>query len=104
MAAHFKTQLKNQEVTESGTATLHCELTKPVDLVVWMKDEKVLKPSEKYRMRLEGRFAELSIQDLEVPDAGSYTCMCGDQKTKATLKVNGNMSLQLILFRFLVCS
>ncbi|XP_029139630.1 obscurin [Protobothrops mucrosquamatus] len=88
VAAHFKTQLKNQEVTESGTATLHCELTKAVDSVVWMKDEEVLKPSEKYRMRLEGRFAELSIQDLEVPDAGSYTCVCGDQKTKATLKVN----------------
>ncbi|KAG8138687.1 hypothetical protein E2320_001556 [Naja naja] len=88
VAAQFKTQLKNQEVTESGTATLHCELTKAVDLIMWMKDEKVLKPSEKYRMRLEGRFAELSIQDLEVPDAGSYTCMCGDQKTKATLKVN----------------
>ncbi|KAL7977784.1 hypothetical protein Chor_014591 [Crotalus horridus] len=88
VAAHFKTQLKNQEVTESGTATLHCELTKAVDSVVWMKDEEVLKPSEKYRMRLEGRFAELSIQDLEVPDAGSYTCVCGDQKTTATLKVN----------------
>ncbi|KAK9396008.1 obscurin [Crotalus adamanteus] len=88
VAAHFKTQLKNQEVTESGTATLHCELTKAVDSVVWMKDEEVLKPSEKYRMRLEGRFAELSIQDLEVPDAGSYTCVCGDQKTRATLKVN----------------
>ncbi|XP_053118296.1 obscurin isoform X21 [Hemicordylus capensis] len=88
LAAHFKTQLKNEEATESGTATLHCELTKAVDSVEWMKDQMVLKQSNKYRMRLEGRFAELTIQDLELTDAGSYTCVCGDQKTTAALKVN----------------
>ncbi|XP_066483103.1 obscurin isoform X3 [Tiliqua scincoides] len=88
LAAHFKTQLKNEEATESGTATLHCELSKAVDSVEWMKDHKVLKQSDKYKMRLEGRFAELTIQDLEVTDAGSYTCVCGDQKTSAAVKVN----------------
>lgn len=61
-----------------------------VDSVEWKKDQKVLKPSDKYKMRLEGRFAELTIQDLEVTDAGNYTCVCGDQKTIAAVKVNGN--------------
>nr|XP_028607457.1 LOW QUALITY PROTEIN: obscurin [Podarcis muralis] len=88
LAAQIKVGLKNEEATESGTATLHCELTKAVDSVEWLKDQKVLKPSEKYRMRLEGRFAELTIQDLELTDAGSYTCVCGDQKTTAAVKVN----------------
>nr|XP_060639353.1 obscurin [Anolis sagrei ordinatus] len=88
LPAQFKKQLKNEEATESGTATLQCELTKAVDSVEWMKDQKVLEPSDKYRMRLEGRFAELTIQDLEPGDAGSYTCVCGDLKTTAALKVN----------------
>ncbi|KAJ7322096.1 hypothetical protein JRQ81_018383, partial [Phrynocephalus forsythii] len=88
LPVHFKTELKNEEATESGTATFHCELTKAVDSVEWMKDQKALKPSDKYRMRLEGRFAELTIQDLELTDAGSYTCVVVDQKTTATLKVN----------------
>uniref|UniRef100_G1KFS2 Obscurin, cytoskeletal calmodulin and titin-interacting RhoGEF n=1 Tax=Anolis carolinensis TaxID=28377 RepID=G1KFS2_ANOCA len=88
LPAQFKTQLKNEEATESGTATLQCELTKAVDSIEWMKEQKVLEPSDKYRMRLEGRFAELTIQDLEPADAGSYTCVCGDLKTTATLKVN----------------
>ncbi|XP_015279814.1 PREDICTED: obscurin, partial [Gekko japonicus] len=88
LAAQFKKELKDEEATESGTATLHCELTKAVDSVEWMKDQKVLKPSDKFRMRIEGRFAELTVQDLELTDAGSYTCVCGDQKTTAALKVN----------------
>ncbi|XP_062979003.1 obscurin [Elgaria multicarinata webbii] len=88
VAAHFKTKLKNEEATESGSATLQCELTKAVGSVEWMKDQKVLTPSDKYRMRLEGRFAELTIQDLEAADAGNYTCVYGEQKTTAALKVN----------------
>uniref|UniRef100_A0ABM5GMQ0 Obscurin isoform X5 n=1 Tax=Pogona vitticeps TaxID=103695 RepID=A0ABM5GMQ0_9SAUR len=88
LPVHFKMELKNEEATESGTATFHCELSKAVDSVEWMKDQTSLKPSEKYRMRLEGRFAELTIQDLELTDAGSYTCVCAEQKTTAALKVN----------------
>lgn len=86
----FKKELKNEEATESGTATLQCELTKAVELVEWMKDQTALKPNDKYRMRLEGRFAELTVQDLELTDAGNYTCVCGGQKSTAALKVNGN--------------
>ncbi|XP_062424693.1 obscurin isoform X1 [Rhea pennata] len=84
----FKKELKNEEATESGTATLQCELSKAVGLVEWRKGEKVLMPNGKYKMRREGRFAELVIQDLELTDAGSYTCVCEDQKTTATLQVN----------------
>lgn len=91
LPARFKKELKNEEATESGTATLQCELTKAVDSVEWTKDDKVLKPSGKYRMRQEGRFAELIIQDLDLKDAGNYTCVCGGQKTTAALTVNGKL-------------
>uniref|UniRef100_A0A8C0EE14 Obscurin n=1 Tax=Bubo bubo TaxID=30461 RepID=A0A8C0EE14_BUBBB len=84
----FKKELKNEEATESGTATLQCELSQAVDSVEWRKDGKVLMPNGKYKMRREGRFVELVIQDLDLTDAGSYTCVCGDQKTTAALRVN----------------
>ncbi|XP_074757193.1 obscurin isoform X8 [Athene noctua] len=84
----FKKELKNEEATESGTATLQCELSQAVDSVEWRKDGKVLMPNGKYKMRQEGRFVELVIQDLDLTDAGSYTCVCGDQKTTAALRVN----------------
>ncbi|XP_035173163.1 obscurin isoform X5 [Oxyura jamaicensis] len=88
LPVRFKKELKNEEATESGTATLQCELSKAGSSVEWRKDGKVLMPNGKYKMRREGRFAELVIQDLDLTDAGSYTCVCEDQKTTATLRVN----------------
>lgn len=40
-------------------------------------------------MRQDGAVAKLIIHDLDVEDAGDYTCVCGDQQTTATLTVNG---------------
>lgn len=88
----FKRELKNEEGTESGTATLQCELSQAGGSLEWRKDGKVLVPSSKYKMRQEGRFVELVIQELDLTDAGSYTCVCGDQTTTAALTVNGNHS------------
>ncbi|XP_035173164.1 obscurin isoform X6 [Oxyura jamaicensis] len=83
----FKTDLKDLEAEESGTATLHCELTKPA-VVEWKKGQEVLKASSKYKMRQDGAVAKLLIHELDVEDAGDYTCVCGDQQTTATLTVN----------------
>lgn len=97
LPVRFKQELKNEEATESGTATLQCELSQAVGSVEWTKDGKVLKPNSKYKMRQEGRFVELVVQDLDLTDAGSYTCVCGDQKTTAALRVNGNSSSRVSL-------
>uniref|UniRef100_A0A8C3XNQ5 Ig-like domain-containing protein n=1 Tax=Chelydra serpentina TaxID=8475 RepID=A0A8C3XNQ5_CHESE len=88
----FKEELKSLEATENGAATLRCELTKAAP-VEWKKGHKVLKASEKYKMRQEGAMAELTICNLEVKDTGDYTCVCGDQQTTATLTVNGKNKL-----------
>ncbi|XP_010188966.1 PREDICTED: obscurin-like, partial [Mesitornis unicolor] len=88
LPVRFKKELRNEEATESGTATLQCELSRAVGSVEWRKDGKVLGPNGKYKMRQEGRFVELVIQDLDLTDAGSYSCVCGDQKTTAALRVN----------------
>lgn len=87
----FKKELKDVGATESGTATLLCELTK-VAPVQWMKEEKKLTENNKYRIRQEDTVTELVIHDLETQDAGRYTCVCGDQKTSAVLTVNGKTS------------
>lgn len=77
------------EATEDGTAAFCCELNKPVAAVGWRKGDRALEPSGKFTMRCEGTIAELVIRDLELADAGDYTCCYGDQKTTAALKVNG---------------
>lgn len=92
----FKGELKNEEVLEGASVSLRCELSKAAP-VQWKIGSKVLKASDKYEMREHGTTAELVIHDLEVKDAGDYTCVCGDQKTSATLTVHGKKtSLSLI--------
>lgn len=46
-------------------------------------------------MRQDNVLAELEICDLELQDAGDYTCVCGDQHTVASLTVNGKFILQM---------
>nr|DBA25321.1 TPA: hypothetical protein GDO54_012866 [Pyxicephalus adspersus] len=88
LPARFSKELTNVEATEGGTSAMHCEVTKPSASVQWKKDETLLRPSDKYNMRQEGSRLELQIHDLELTDAGRYTCICEDQKTSALLKVN----------------
>lgn len=58
----------------------------------WMKEDKKLTESSKYKLRQEETVAKLVIHDLETQDAGRYTCICGDWKTTAVLTVNGKTS------------
>lgn len=70
--------------------TLCCKLSKPADCVQWKKgSEIILKSGGKYDMKQEETSCELQIKNLEVEDSGEYYCTCGDQKTSATVKVNG---------------
>uniref|UniRef100_A0A7M4E2A6 Ig-like domain-containing protein n=1 Tax=Crocodylus porosus TaxID=8502 RepID=A0A7M4E2A6_CROPO len=91
LPAVIKDELKDVEATEGGTATLRCELSKSA-AVEWKKGPKALRQSGKYRMKQEGTSAELLIRDLDLKDAGDYTCIVGDQKTTAALSVNGKTS------------
>ncbi|MGH0172362.1 UNVERIFIED_CONTAM: hypothetical protein FKN15_002661 [Acipenser sinensis] len=84
----FKQGLQNQELKERGTATLHCELSKPGASVEWRKDGEVLHSSDKYKMKLKGVAVELQISNLQCEDTGDYCCECGDQNTTSHIKVN----------------
>ncbi|XP_037642954.1 obscurin isoform X29 [Sebastes umbrosus] len=87
LPASFKEKLKNQEKKQGETVTLCCKLSKPADGVQWKKGSEILKAGEKYGMKMEETSCELQIKNLEVEDCGEYSCMCGDQKTSATVKV-----------------
>lgn len=88
---------------ESQTATLHCELTK-ASTVSWKKGNKILRASEKYIMWQDDVLAELQIRELDLQDAGDYTCVCGDQHTTASLTVNGKIILQMAVHSLVLCS
>ncbi|XP_068459615.1 obscurin isoform X1 [Clinocottus analis] len=88
LPASFKDKLKNQEKKEGENVTLCCKLSKPADGVQWKKGSELLKAGKKYEMKLEETSCALQIKNLEVEDSGEYSCMCGDQKTSATVKVN----------------
>lgn len=86
------------EAAEDSTVTLRCELTKPAAPVEWRKGSQVLRPSDKYKMKLEGTSAELVIHGLEPADAGDYSCTFGEWKTTASVTVKGTFKESTFCF------
>lgn len=96
LPARFQEELKSKEVTEGGLANLRCELSKAAP-VEWTKDGKPLKPSDKYTMKQKDTVTELTVHDVTEQDAGDYTCLCGDQKTSASLTVLGKYHIYIYM-------
>ncbi|XP_064239759.1 obscurin-like isoform X1 [Aotus nancymaae] len=86
MPAHFIGRLRHQEATEGSTATLRCELSKAAP-VEWRKGRESLRDGDRHSLRQDGAVCELQIRVLAVEDAGEYSCMCGEERTSATLTV-----------------
>eukprot|EP00063_Salmo_salar_P071850 XP_014046685.1 PREDICTED: obscurin-like isoform X4 [Salmo salar] len=91
----FKHKLESQEAEEGGSVTLHCEFSKPGVPVEWRKGTQVLKSGEKYQMKQKESVSELLISKVVPEDSGDYSCVCGDQKTTASLKIKA----QLVTFK-----
>lgn len=89
----FQEEMTSEEAVEGGTATLHCELSKASAHVQWKKGLRVLASDKKYSTRREGCIVELVVHDLDLNDAGDYTCVCGDKTTTAALTVHGKVTL-----------
>lgn len=87
----FKRELQNQVSTEGKSATFTCELSKPGAPVEWRKGRVILKPGDKYQMKLEGRITKLVINNLAEDDAGNYTCKTKDSQSTAELTVQGKI-------------
>ena len=88
LPAEFIGRLRSKEATEGTTVTLHCELSK-VAPVEWRKGPETLRAGDRVSLRQDRAVCELEIRGLTVVDAGEYSCMCGQEKTSATLAVRG---------------
>nr|XP_054960570.1 obscurin isoform X1 [Pan paniscus] len=86
LPARFIDNMTNQEAREGATATLHCELSK-VAPVEWRKGPETLRDGDRHSLRQDGTRCELQIHGLSVADAGEYSCMCGQERTSATLTI-----------------
>lgn len=85
----FRLPLVNQEVMEGNSVILHCELSKASSWVEWRKGKVLLKHGDKYQVRKKELQVEMKILDLGVSDGGEYSCVCGEQTTRATITVKG---------------
>nr|2EDT_A Chain A, Obscurin [Homo sapiens] len=84
--AKFTEGLRNEEAVEGATAMLWCELSK-VAPVEWRKGPENLRDGDRYILRQEGTRCELQICGLAMADAGEYLCVCGQERTSATLTI-----------------
>ena len=92
--------LVNQEVTEGNSVVLRCELNKPAPSVEWRRGGQLLKHGDKYQMRKKELQVEMKIADLSLDDSGVYTCICGEQSTKARISVNGEYCTSCIVIAY----
>lgn len=68
---------------------LCCELSKPGFPVQWKKEDIVLTSGEKYQIRQSGSKLELLIRKSLPEDSGTYSCICDDVKTTASVAITG---------------
>ncbi|KAG9472593.1 hypothetical protein GDO78_018425 [Eleutherodactylus coqui] len=83
----FVKNLQNVEAEGGGTARLRCEVSAKMASVEWWKGGEKLQANHKYEMCQDGTMRELIIHDLELEDAGEYTCTARSQRTSASLTV-----------------
>ena len=78
----------------------------------WRRGEEVLRSGEKYQMRKKDQLLELKITNANLEDSGEYTCVCGEQRTTASVIVNGRrvtfpvlskLNLEVILWCVVKC-
>ena len=78
---------------------LHCELSKAGVPVEWKKGTKVLMSGEKYQMKQKASVNELLISNVAQEDSGDYSCVCGEQKTSASVSIKGrNLFFTIMCF------
>lgn len=92
--ATFKVSLKSQDAEEGNSVSLRCELSKKGVQVQWKRDAQQLSEEMfpgKYQMKVEGKTAQLTIHSVRPEDAGRYSCVAGDEKTTAEVRVKGKL-------------
>lgn len=76
-------------VIERQTATLSCTTSDSTTLVTWKRNHIPLQGGDKYELQKQGKVNLLLIHDVELQDAGLYSCDTGDVQSNAKLIVTG---------------
>lgn len=88
----FTKELESQTANEGDSITLRCELSKPDVPLDWRKGELGLCPCAKYEIRQMEHLNTLVINDVDIEDAGYYTCDTGDRQSTAQVTVKGMLN------------
>lgn len=91
MPAEFTRQLYSQEVNEGSSVTLFCEFSVPGVQYFWRKGAETLRSGEKYLMKQSKNYLSLTIHKVRLEDSETYTCVCRNQRTMATVTVHGKI-------------
>ena len=92
--ATFTKPLHDLTANEKDTITLTCDLSKPNTPCKWFKDNQEIKPSDHAQISYDGYTQQLLLTDVTVDDTATYSCVCGDVSTEATLQVHGTWWLK----------
>ncbi|GAB1597543.1 obscurin-like [Argonauta hians] len=79
--------LANLNVQEGEMASFICELTKPDVKVRWMKGGKEIKSSKRIEIVTDKHIQELVIHEATLKDKAEYSCVIGNNFSKAKLSV-----------------
>lgn len=89
--AEFTRQLYSQEADEGSSVTLFCEFSVPGVQYLWRKGAETLRSGQKYLMKQRKNYLSLTIHNVKLEDSGTYTCICRNQRTMATVTVRGKI-------------
>ena len=80
-----------------SSAIFECLVSPSTAVTSWMKDGSNIRESPKHRFIADGKDRKLHIIDVQLSDAGEYTCVLrlGNKEKTSTAKliVEGNFSL-----------
>lgn len=89
MKVKFLRPLENTVCLRGGSLTLRCEINKPKGDVQWLKNGQEIPAARRHTILAQGRERTFTIHQVAEGDAGEYACESTDDRTSATVRVEG---------------
>jgi len=83
--------LTDQNVKSEGILTMECEVANPNVQVCWQKDGQDIISDRRIQITSDHCTHKLKIADVTMDDGGTYTCVCGEEKTECNITVEGKL-------------